>query len=337
MAPQNSEQELVAAWAALAGKAGAPGWTTIPVQSQTGRFRAGVRHPGNAEALLVGFRQITTPSVSQMPKGRGFAVAAIDGLADPSRPHWFVLSREQAGGRELFATMAADIVDCLAVRAADDEERLFQFFLSRIRAWQAFMQRPDDGLLTLEEQIGLIGELSILERLADSLGDPVAALDSWQGPLHGIQDFVVGHGAIEVKATISTNGFPARISSLEQLDRSVRSPVVLAAVRLALQAGGRSLPDWVDHLRATLGDGPAGLLLQDRLLHAGYLNSARAAYTTAFSLVETRLHNIDDAFPCLARSAVSPAIVRATYHLDLDLAPATGLSWDQVMNSTGAC
>lgn len=44
---------------------------------------------------------------------------------------------------------------------------------------------------------------------------------------------LLGDGAIEVKATMSSAGFPVKIGSLEQLDDSVASPLFLAAMRFS--------------------------------------------------------------------------------------------------------
>ena len=336
MALQSDEADLVAAWRALAGQRAAPGWSSIPVGPPAGRFRAGVMHPGNAEALLVGFGQIRRPSLAQLPKGRGFAVTALEPGTDAARPYWLVLCREAAGSRELFARMAVDVVR--AVSAADEAEEaaVFQLFLSRIRAWQNFMQRPDDGLLDRESQIGLIGELITLEEILNHLPDPVAVVDAWQGPLDGVQDFALGHGAIEVKATTSPTGFPAKISSLEQLDQTVRSPVILAAIRLNTLAAGLTLPGWIDRLRARLGVGPSRAPFENRLLQAGYSDGNQDAYTVAFGSGGAHLMVLDEAFPCLVRSTVPAAILRATYEIDLDQTSAQVIAWDEALRRVGA-
>ena len=336
MAPRSDETELETAWHALASQSAEAGWTTIPLSSPPGRFRAGVMHPGNAEALLVGFGPIPRPPAAQLPKGRGFAVTALEPGTDVDRPHWFVLCREPAGSRELFARMAVDVLRTIGPAADVGESALLQLFLSRIRAWQNFMQRPDDGLLPLESQIGLVGELVALEELLGSLPDAVAVVEAWEGPADGVQDFVLGHGAIEVKATTSATGFPAKISSLEQLDDVVRSPVILAAVRLGPQAPGLTLPGWIDRLRSRLGAGPARPLFENRLLQAGYSDGSRDAYSAAFAHLGTRLIQLDEAFPRLVRSTVPPAILRATYEIDLDQASAQTVTWDEALHAVGA-
>ena len=335
MAPQSDETELKSAWAAMAAQHGAPGWSSIPIGAGGGRLRAGVRHPGNAEALLVGFGQIQQPQPGQLPRGRGFAVTAIEPGTDADRPHWFVLCREPAGSRELFERMAMDIVRTVSASIGGDERALFQIFLSRIRAWQSFMEKPEDGLLSLESQIGLIGELVTLEQLLGLLPDPVATVEAWRGPLDGVQDFFLGHGSIEVKATASPHGFPAKISSLEQLDQTVRSPVLLAAVRLTVQASGLTLPGWVDRLRSVLETGPARPLFENRLLQARYFDGNRDAYTVAFSHVATRLIELADDFPCLIRSLVHPAVLQAKYEVDLDLTRAVTVAWEEALQRVG--
>jgi len=335
MAARSSEAELVAAWSALAAQPAEPGWTTVAVAEGAGRFRAGVRHPDNAEALLVGFGQVARPAAAQLPKGRGFLVEGIAGLADPVWRTWFALSREPAGSRDLFAGMADDVIGTLSAAAPGPEATLLQTFLSRIRAWQTFMQRPDEGVLTLEAQIGLIGELVVLERLIELVRDPLPAVQAWEGPMDGTQDFSLGHGAIEVKATVSANGFPAKIASLEQLDQSVRSPVLIAAVRLALQDGALTLAGWIDRSREQIGVGAAAVLFEDRLLHAGYLDASREHYTTPFEHSATRLIGIAPDFPCLARSAVPPAILQAEYRLDLDQTAAPPVDWEDALQLVG--
>ncbi|MFB9971724.1 PD-(D/E)XK motif protein [Pseudoroseomonas cervicalis] len=57
---------------------------------------------------------------------------------------------------------------------------------------------------------------------------------------------------METKATTSATGFRATVGSLEQLDLSIRSPIYLAATRLAASDTGSTLPQRVAQLRASL-------------------------------------------------------------------------------------
>jgi hypothetical protein len=234
MAVPSDLDGLRAAWRALGGGSG-DGWQTIPVSVRAPcTLFAGRRMPGGEEAVLIGFRNITTLPDVHLPQGQGFEVLRLK--ADPTGGNHLVLAlaRTTGGSLELFGMMADDLIVLLDGCATEAEEGILRRFLARIRAWQDFMDRRKEGVLSEEAEQGLFGELVMLERMIGAGVPAGSVLDAWQGPLDGLQDFVVGTGAIEVKTTHSAGGFPATISSLEQLDESLRQPLFVAAVRLAL-------------------------------------------------------------------------------------------------------
>jgi hypothetical protein len=318
-----SDQELLAAWRALAGgsTATAAGWRTIPVAAGGPcRLLAGRRFPNNEESLVVGFRTVRLPAAEVLPHGRGFLVVRAELDQDNDSVIWIALCRQSSGNLDLFAMMADDIVATLSGLRELAEEHLFRAFLARIAAWQDFMRRGGDGVLGPEEELGLFGELEVLVALIAAGVPPAHAVDAWQGPLDGVQDFPLGTGAIEVKTTVHAVGvFPAKVGSLEQLDDGVTQPMYLAGVRLVLRHEGRSLPDEVATVRQLLVAEPAVLNVFDRrLLHGGFLDATAERYTRRFSLVSIRVLPIGPAFPRLTRSDVSLGIRRAQYEVDLD-------------------
>ncbi|MBX3670794.1 MAG: PD-(D/E)XK motif protein [Rhodocyclaceae bacterium] len=321
MALQSKREELLASWRALAGNQEGEGWRTIPIaHGGPCRFLAGRRFPGNEEALLVGFNSVRVPSGDHLPEGRGFLVSVASLVGDVADRVWVALCRQSAGSLDLFAMMTDDVVTTLqALRGADDE-RLFNMFLARIRAWQDFMRRGGDGVLSPDAEVGLFGELEFLHDLI-SAGLPAStAVDAWQGPLDGVQDFILGPGAIEIKSTVSPSSFPARIGSLDQLDDSLTRPIFIAGIRLAMTNSGRTLPDQVLVLRGLMADEPAALSLFDtRLLHAGFLDVTADRYTRRFSRMATRMLEVTDGFPRLTRANVAIEIRMARYEIDLDL------------------
>ena len=228
-------ERLHAAWRALGGVTHSNGWRTIPVDvASPCQVLVGRRFPGDEEAVLVGFRLPASRTFGALPEGRGFRVERPEGQFLGGTHEWFSLSRQMTGSLEMFATMAADVIAMLEASVHVGDDRLFQLFVGRIRAWQEFMEKGYDGVLGPEAEVGLFGELMVLNDLF-GLGIPVAvALDCWQGPMDAIHDFEIGPGAIEVKATIAEAGFPATIGSLEQLDDAVRQPLFVAGVRLAI-------------------------------------------------------------------------------------------------------
>lgn len=336
MALQSEREELQAAWRALAGHPESEGWRTIPIARKSPcKVLAGRHFPGNEEALLVGFAPTRLPPPNLLPQGRGFLVSREEVPGQPGHV-WVALRRQQAGRLDLFAMMALDVLGALEQLSDASNERLVEVFLSRIAAWQEFMRRDSDGVLSPEAEVGLTGELELLNGLLDSNLPAPVALQAWQGPLDGLHDFTFGTGAIEVKSTISPAGFPAKISSLDQLDDTIASPLFVAGVRLALDSAGNSLPDMVSALRTRLAESPSALVtFNTRLLHAGYLDDVADRYTRRFTPAGTRFLVVSDRFPRLTRATTPAEIRTARYELDLELISGIPHQLDDVLAQLG--
>lgn len=340
MALQSEKEELLAAWRALAGNSSTDGWRTIPVA--TGGpclLLAGRRFPGNEEALLVGFATIRIPATELLPQGRGFLVltAEVDADRDSNRT-WIALCRQSAGSLDLFASMTVDIVSTLKKTAGTDDAAIFQTFLARISAWQEFMRRGGDLLLGPEAEIGLFGELEVLRDLILAGLPPGLAVESWKGPLDAVHDFRLGTGAIEVKTTLSSSGFPAMIGSLEQLDDALAQPLYLAGIRLALnlEAPGKTLSEQIADIRDLMRADPAALgVFESRILCAGVLEAYSDRYTRRFSPLHGRVLLVSNHFPRLIRTNVALEIKRVDYVIDLDCVDTEDVTFDQALEQLG--
>ena len=311
--------EFLIAWESLAGDSTQDGWRCIPVASADScQLMAARRFPGNEESLLTHFPTVKIPVAEKLPEGRGFTIERVDPHGDGKT--WLALTRKESGSIELFVAMVGDVVGVMDVEAASGEERLLAIFLGRVRAWQEFMRKGVQGLEP-EAEIGLIGELSFLAAMLDA-GIPASlAVESWVGPLDGIQDFEVGTGAVEVKATLSATGFSAKIGSLEQLDDSIRQPLFLAGVRLSQTGAGRNLPEFAGHVRGLLNsDAEAQRLFADRLLATGFFTVHADRYSRRFSIVGTRVVEVGEGFPRLTHGTVPNGIRSARYEIDFDRA-----------------
>ena len=217
-----------------------------------------------------------------------------------------------------------------------DETRLLRIFLGRVRAWQEFMRKGANALGP-EAEIGLIGEVATLASLITQGLPAYFAVEGWVGPEDLVQDFEIGSGAIEVKTTISSIGFPARIGSLEQLDNAVRQPLYLAGVRLLQTSTGNSLPDFVDNILSLISDDTQALhLFSNRLISAGYFKNHADRYTRRFVLSEIRLFEIGDGFPRITHATVPLGVIRATYDIDLDKVRTESVTLVTALKNLGA-
>lgn len=331
-----SSSEILGTWRALPGNASTPGWRSIDLfQSGTCRVKAARHAPGNEEAILIGFSSAKLAPTSQLPQGQGFRMerAALGEAAGEYQ--WLAVVRQSAGNLELFATVVTDICGLIDSSDSCPEELLYQRLLGRVRGWQEFMRRGREGL-SVEAELGLVGEICLLRYLLDEGVPLFSAVDGWKGPLDGLHDFQLGAGAIEVKSTMATEGFPVRIASLDQLDDSQCPPLFLAALRFGSTESGMTLPEYVSSTRQLLEPDPAATrLFEQALLHVGYLDMQAEVYTRRFSPSEIRIHLVDSDFPRLTPFNIPTPIRRAQYELDLALLQVDNCPLSDVLEKLG--
>lgn len=309
--------EIQLAWNSIQTAQGTSGWNTVAVlPSHPGRFRAGRNFPDQCEALLAGFRTSVISRNEKLPEGLGFHVTRVnseqDGLV------WLALTRSPNGNLELFSAVVSDVLQTILATGSGDHSRELRVFLGRIRAWQEFM-RKGAVPLSAENEVGLVGELTVLEKMLDVGMAPETAIKAWSGPLDGIRDFELGFGAIEVKTTVASAGLVAKIGSLEQLDDTNCKPIFLGAVKYAMTESGQTLPEKISAIRTQLESDPITLSeFDDRVLAAGYIPAHSPQYHRRFSLREIAMLEVGENFPRLMHGNVKPGVISARYEINLE-------------------
>lgn len=330
-------RDLLTTWRALSGSAG-EGWQTIPIGvSGSVRIGAGRRKPDDMEAVLFHFPSWAPVPAEKLPSGRGFEVLEIEIATGTGAEKWLALVRQPPGTSDLFTMMATDVLSMLTSLDKIDAGSPGRAVLARIRAWQDFMRRGSDGVLDKESELGLAGELAVMCAMLDAGVEQTLVTEAWQGPLDGLHDYVFPGGSIEVKASLATAGFTARIGSLEQLDDSQCAPLFVAAVRHAADAAGATLPELVGAVRSRVPQtSGARLPLEHRLMHAGYVDHLSERYFRRFHLQEIRIHEVDACFPRLIPSNVPGAVRSARYELDFNQIQHASHAIQDVMTRIGA-
>ncbi|WP_099063237.1 MZA anti-phage system associated PD-(D/E)XK motif protein MzaD [Serratia sp. BW106] len=313
-----SKDDLLVAWKALDRsqideQPGAQGWRGIRLFThQDCSFHAGRRQPDNEEMLIVEFPHPLSPGSTALPSCKGFRVEMTG--TEEGRQNGLMIRRQQTGNADVFTTMILDILHSLL---SVSEAHLFEILLRRIRLWQAFMER-DTRLLSYEEEVGLIGELTCLERLIESGLVSSTAVGAWVGPQHGLQDFELDERAIEVKSTTAEQGFCVTIHSLEQLDWQRPGSLVLCGLRFNEHPTGATLNDIINRLRQRFeGSSQAACLFEGSLCHVGYFSEHAEFYTRHFLLTEAFGLPIEEDFPSLTHADVPLPVVSACYQLEL--------------------
>jgi hypothetical protein len=157
-------------------------------------------------------------------------------------------------------------------------------------AFNAAVRDAVDGLeevlressrLSNDREVGLFGELTVLERLIPEIG-ATCAVAAWKGWLREEHDFGLEDCDLEVKTTVGERPLHW-ISSRDQLTPSPSRDLWLISVRLTTGgAGGRTLPEQIQAVRLLAQSETASL--DAALSQAGWVSSSAAAYRRHFVL-----------------------------------------------------
>ncbi len=190
-----------------------------------------------------------------------------------------------------------------------------------IRAWRELLR--DRACFSLEEQIGLWGELWVLGWLVGMrVDDPVA---SWIGPLGEPHDFRFGGLELEAKTHLGVHRHHA-ISSLHQLVSSRACRLSILSLLLAPAPEGLTLPAMVDKVRRLLTSSGAEQF-EHLIERAGYIPDDASSYRDSFVLrADPVLVPVDEACPIIRPadllSLLGPAraarVLDARYVVDLE-------------------
>nr|WP_311775608.1 PD-(D/E)XK motif protein [Streptomyces eurocidicus] len=195
-----------------------------------------------------------------------------------------------------------DLLCSVADRVTVGHRTPEQAFAETVRAWRALLERPRG--LSAEKRIGLMGELAVLENLAETHGWS-SAVDSWKGPLDEEHDFSTEVYDVEVKTT-STEEREHSVHGFGQLTPSPGRPLWFVSVQVTRGgAGGRTLTQCVESVQSKVAEeAPAALdrldLLLDRLGLPCGQDDERWRIRAAPLVLEAADH-----FPSLSRSVLS--------------------------------
>ncbi len=185
------------------------------------------------------------------------------------------------------------------------------------------------SLLSVDQQIGLLGELEFLIKAADALGWRIAS-KSWKGPDDEEHDFSLPFVDVEVKSTRGEKRVH-QIGSLTQLLPKAGRPLFLVSVQLTRSgpgSGSRTLPGAVARvlLRAAKVDPLLATGLRLQLQHLGWSDDDASYYTEAFRLRTPMCAiPVDRSFPAILPSTLAhlgterlSRIQRVSYSVDVD-------------------
>jgi len=228
--------------------------------------------------------------------------------------------------RECYAVLLT-VADLIQTRGASVGRAL----TDALDGWRRLL--GELSILSVDAQVGLLGELWVAHRLLSSHGR--SAVNSWLGPTGQAHDFRFADIELEVKAT---RGAERRhmISSLTQLVPSPGLRLYLVSIQLASAGGspGVSVPTAVGRIQNQLGGATEEAALFFAHLDAlGYRDEHAGLYSAEFRLRSAPVlieadRSLPILSPVLLRDSFGPAAAarfeNVTYTLNVE-----GLGWPE--------
>jgi hypothetical protein len=178
--------------------------------------------------------------------------------------------------------------------------------------WERWRHLLGNAMVS-QTSYGTLAELLALERL-HARGEEV----EWRGPLGGSIDIVTPSAGYEVKSTVSRYDSRIHVSGQFQLALSDARPLSLLHFRFEPTVSGESINSVCRRLVAA---GFPAATLEGLLARCG-LEAGCSARNETFTLLESRLFQVDAAFPVItpasfAGGTLPAGVVHIEYQVDL--------------------
>lgn len=265
--------------------------------------------------LLIARLKEGMPVTGRLPKFKGVQLT-LD-TSGSNIPRALLLELLDDKAEDIFLLLCRDIIE--ATRATSTEQEFVHEMIARTWMWHRFLQRGQSGLLTPEEQRGLIGELTILRQICIPQYGKSSAVEGWTGPLGTARDFEYGATCLEIKARRAPSLPFVEINSEFQLDPEGLVALLLFVVNVtaASESTGQTLTTLVEATRSELSvEGEALNVLDERLSAAGYrLTDDYSEWHWAVGAYQA--FQVTEQFPSIRHSRLSGGISNVEYRLSL--------------------
>lgn len=236
---------------------------------------------------------------------------------------WALTVAEREPSDERLIPFFVDL--CRRVYFAPDADKAAAIVKSVVSEWNRAFSK-DQGLLSPEEMMGVVGELEVLSRMLRSHDPGVHndVLSWWQGPASADHDFdLPGRCQIEVKTTGPATE-RLRISNEHQLE-SHDKPLYLACVRVERSdrsPDAATLPELVEELAEMIPDKTAVPTFRRKVQQTG-LNVLDSRYDEfRFKVYSTDFYSVSENTPRLVPADLKPGVSHVSYQINTsDLAP----------------
>ncbi|WNB90934.1 PD-(D/E)XK motif protein [Bacillus sp. NEB1478] len=227
-------------------------------------------------------------------------------------PNQLILILKEMKDWELFYVLCNDLINVMK----GHDEVVIEKVMKRLERWQKLLQKTSLKIMSKEEQMGLFGELKILNDYIIPAYGNIQAIHSWVGALGDKQDFLLGNLAIEVKSFRLTSGNYVWISSKEQLN-SEKTPLFLFACGLNEVSTGKTIVDLIETIALQIETENVLNEFIEKIEQYGYVSELQKDDLSKFKLEKVNGFEVKEEFPRISLNQVSSLIKDMKYSVDL--------------------
>jgi hypothetical protein len=272
--------------------------------------------------------------LKSFPKWRGIDIGQeyFSQIGPLKEKNFLVISQIVEDSEEIFEQVLQNLVDHILI---EKEMPLYTVVYEVLDRWHNFFKRKWDTKLTLEEEMGLFGELNYINRwLGIFPQEPPLIIKDWKGPLKNRIDFVSKNSGVEIKTVAPKIRDEIKISNEKQLELNpVIDKLFLYVLKIEVNdSTGKSLRDLIEIIEEQLINRAPSLAVKfkDLLQEVGVMS--KDYDKNYFYIHEELAYKAAEEFPKLTSKNLPTGITNVSYSIDLSHCKSFKVSLEDIFN-----
>lgn len=272
--------------------------------------------------------------LNSFPKWRGIEIGQeyFSQIGPLKEKNFLVISQIVEDSEEIFERVLQNLVDHILI---DEELPFYTVIYEVLDRWHNFFKRKWDTKLTLEEEMGLFGELYYINRWLEFYPqEPPLIIKDWKGPLKNRIDFVSKNCGVEIKTVAPKIRDEIKISNEMQLELN---PVIdkLFLYVLKVEANGstgKSLRNMIETIEEQLINRAPSLAVKFMDLLQSISVTGEEYDKNYFFVHEELAFDAAEEFPKLTSKNLPTGITNVSYSIDLSHCNSFEVPLEDVFN-----
>lgn len=257
--------------------------------------------------------------LKSFPKWKGVSVTNeyFEQIGPLKEKTFLIIAQDEEQSEEIFEKLLQNLVDHILI---NEDQVLFVVIYSVLDRWHNFFRFKSNKRLSLEEQMGVFGELYYINNwLGKFEEEPPMIIDAWQGPTKHRVDFVKKNIGIEIKTISPKIRDSIRISNEAQLELSnIIKKIYLYVLKIEdTKTDGLSIQDLINSIREQLINRSQTSLVRfnDLLLDLYILDDVYV--DMYFYIHNEETYEVKENFPKIISSDLPIGVSNVSYTIDL--------------------